>query len=232
MNERLDSWSGARNEGQDGVWVQPADVRGAAAMQRTRDRFGGLDVPATIAGALTALATAVIVGGILGAAVSGFGYQQGVEVAGIEQELSLAGLLAAIAVLFGAFLVGGWVAGRMARFDGGLNGLFTAVWVLVLAALLGGLGAWLGSSYDVFAQVDLPQWFSGDALTVAAIGSGVASAVAMVVGGFLGGRLGERYNRRADATMLSVRDGGLGANPVTSHDVDAQHLTEREAHSA
>jgi hypothetical protein len=88
-------------------------------MQRTRDRFGGLDVPATIAGALTALATAVIVGGILGAAVSGFGYQQGVEVAGIEQELSLAGLLAAIAVLFGAFLVGGWVAGRMARFERG-----------------------------------------------------------------------------------------------------------------
>jgi hypothetical protein len=104
------------------------------------------------------------------------------------------------------------VAGRMARFDGGVNGAVTAVWVLVLAAILGGLGAWAGSEYDVFAQIDLPQWFSGDALTATAIATGVASALAMLVGGFLGGKMGERYNRRADAAMLSIREGGLATD--------------------
>ncbi len=213
MNENADGGAHTRREDQD-VRVTRADVRDAIAVERARDRFGGLDVPATLAGALAALALAVILGGIIGAAVSGFGYQWGVEVDGIEQELSIGGMAAGVVVLFLAFLVGGWTAGRMARFDGGRNGLMTAVWVLILAAILGGLGAWLGSEYDVFAEVDLPQWFSGDAVTGAAIASGVASAIAMLLGGFLGGRLGERFHRRADAAMLSVREGGLGARRI------------------
>jgi hypothetical protein len=198
----------------EAVHVRRADVRDAIAVERARDRFGGLDVPATLAGALAAVALAVLIGGIAGAAVGGFGYQWGVEVDGIEQELSIGGMVAGVVVLFVAFLVGGWAAGRMARYDGGKNGLMTAVWVLILAAALGALGAWAGSEYDVFANVDLPQWFSGDAMTGAAIASGVGSAVAMLAGGFLGGRLGESYHRRADAAMLSLREGGLGARRI------------------
>ena len=198
-----------RQDGARAIYVRNGDVQRSPEIERARERFGGLDVPATLAGALVAIAVTVLLGGILGAAVSGFGYQWGVEVDGIEQELSVGGMVAGVLVLFGAFLVGGWTAGRMARFDGGRNGLVAAIWVVLLAAVLGGLGAWLGSRYDVFSEVDLPQWFSGDALTGAAIASGVASAIAMLLGGLLGGRLGERYNRRADAAMLSVRAGGL-----------------------
>jgi ABC-type Fe3+ transport system permease subunit len=189
--------------------IRQANVEDSLEVARARERFGGVDLPATLAGALVAIALAVLLGGILGAAVSGFGYQWGVEVDGIEQELSVGGMAAGVVVRFVAFLVGGWTAARMARFDGRRNGLLTAVWVLILAAVLGALGAWVGSRYDVFAEVDLPQWFSEDALTGAAIASGVASAVAMLVGGYLGGRLGEGYNRRADAAMLSVRAGGV-----------------------
>lgn len=206
-----------RQRADDGAHAIRVDERGVEdtlEVQRARERFGGLDIPATLAGALVAIATTVLLGGILGAAIGGFGYQWGLEVDGIEQELSVGGIGAGIIVLFVAFLVGGWSAARMARFDGGKNGLTTAIWVLLLAAILGGLGAWLGSEYDVFAEVDLPQWFSDDALTGAAIGSGIASAVAMLLGGFLGGRLGERYNRRADAAMLSVRRGGLTRDPM------------------
>jgi hypothetical protein len=199
----------------DAVYVRRAGVEDSLEFERARERFGGVDLPATLAGALVAVATTVLVGGLVGAGVSGFGYQWGVEVDGIEQELSVGGMIAGVLVLFVAFLAGGWTAGRMARFDGGRNGLLSAVWVLVLAAVLGGLGAWLGSKYDVFSNVDLPQWFSGDALTAAAIASGIASGVAMLVGGLLGGRLGERYNRRADAAMLSVRPGGLGIGALT-----------------
>jgi hypothetical protein len=197
----------------DGARVTRGRLDDAPEVIRGRERFGGVDVPASVAGALVAIASAVLLGGILGAAIGGFGYQWGVEVDGIERELSAGGLVAGVLVLFLAFVAGGWAAGRMARFDGPRNGLLTAVWVLLLAAVLGGLGAWLGSRYDVFAEVDLPQWFSGDALTAAALASGIASAAAMLLGGLLGGRLGERYNRRADAEMLAVRAGGLRREP-------------------
>ena len=67
-----------------------------------RRRFGGLDIPATLVGMLTSLATLVLLGGLIGAGIGAIGY------------------------------------------DGGKNGLMTAVWAIVLAAILSGLAAWLG----------------------------------------------------------------------------------------
>jgi hypothetical protein len=114
-----------------------------------------------------------------------------------------------------AFLVGGWAAARIARYDGGRNGLMTAVWAIVLAAILAGLGAWLGTQYNVFEQApNLPNWFSRDALTTAAIASAVAAAVAMLVGGAVGGIWGERYHQRIDRLIASTRPGGIADPPV------------------
>jgi hypothetical protein len=109
-----------------------------------------------------------------------------------------------VAVLFVAYLIGGWAAGRIARYDGARNGFATGIWTLILAAIVSGLAAWLGSEYDVLGNVDLPQWFSTDAFTTTAIISGVAAIVAMFVGGTIGGHMGERYHRRADRTILAA----------------------------
>ena len=124
-------------------------------------------------------------------------------------------MIAGLATLLVAFLVGGWVAGRIARYDGGRNGVLTAVWFFALAAVTSGLGAWLGDKYDVLPSVRLPQWFSADARTGAAAATGLLALLVMLFAGWLGGRWGERYHRRADAVIATTRDGGL-ARPARS----------------
>jgi hypothetical protein len=172
---------------------------GIAAAQ---ERFGGIDIPASLVGMLTALSTTLILAGLVGAAIGAVGYQTGLE--SNAEDLSIWSMVGGIAVLFVAYLIGGWAAGRIARYDGARNGFAAGIWTLVLGAILAGLGAWIGSEYDVFQNVDLPQWFDSDALTTAAIISGVAAIAAMFAGGILGGLWGEHYHRRADRTIAAT----------------------------
>lgn len=165
------------------------------------DRFGGIDIPASIVGTLTALSTTLILAGLAGAAFGAVGYQTGLEAD--ARDLSIGSLIGGVAVLFVAYIVGGWAAGRMARYDGPRNGFATGLWTIVFAAILAALGAWVDREYDVFRNVELPQWFSTDAFTTAAIVSAAAAIVAMFVGGVLGGMWGERYHRRADRTIVA-----------------------------
>ena len=187
--------------------VRVTDVTGDPGVEEARARFGGIDIPATIAGALAALGTAALLAGILAGAGT-YGYQLGIDNA--EEKLTAGGLIGGLATLFIAFLVGGWVAGRVARYDGGRNGVLTALWFVLLAAATAALGAWAGDKYDVFRNVNLPQWFDSDALTGAAIATGLLALAVMVGAGWLGGRLGERYHRRADALVARTRPGAAG----------------------
>jgi hypothetical protein len=187
--------------------VRVRDARRDVGVAEAQRRFGGIDLPASLVGMLTALAFLVLFAGLVGAAIGAVGYQTGLS--GNEEELSLASLIGGLLALFLAYLLGGWTAGRIARYDGPLNGAMTGVCTLVLAALLAGLGAWLGSQYDVLRDVDLPQWFSRDALTAGAIVSGVLAIAAMLVGGALGGAWGERFHRRADTTIAATRPGAI-----------------------
>jgi len=191
----------------------PRAVHEDVGVATARERFGGIDLPATLVGMLTALAMLVLLGGIVAAALGAIGYQKGLDTddvtASSVDEISLAGLIGGVALLFLAYLVGGWAAARIARYDGPRNGLMTGIWTLLLAAVLSGLGAWLGAEYDVLRNVDLPQWFSRDAVTAGAIVSGVVAILAMLLGGLLGGAWGERYHRRADAQIAWTRPGGI-----------------------
>jgi CBS domain containing-hemolysin-like protein len=182
--------------------VSVRDARRDPGVRAARQTFGGLDLPATLVGTLTALAVLILLGGLVGAAIGAVGYQTGVK--GAAEEISIASLIGGLIVLFIAFLVGGWAAGRMARYDGARNGLVTAVWAIVLAAVLSALAALFGAQYDVFRNVELPQFFTRDALTLGGIVSALVAIAVMLVAGLLGGKWGERYHRRVDAAVLSV----------------------------
>ena len=188
--------------------IRVSDTRPDVGIREARALFGGIDLPATLVGMLTALALVALLGGLITAAIGAIGFQTGLEEN--EEELGIAGLVGGLVTLFLAYVVGGWAAARIARYDGPRNGFMTGVWTILLAAILAGLAAWLGDEYDVFRNVDLPQWFSRDALTTAAIISGLAAIATMLVAGLLGGAWGERYHRRADAAIASTRTGGLG----------------------
>ena len=189
--------------------IRVEDIRRPdVGVAEARARFGGIDVPASLVGMLTALALTTLLAGLVGAAIGAVGYQTGLDGDDVD-DISIASLAGGVAILFLSFLIGGWAAARIARYDGPRNGLMTAVWALLLAAILSGLAAWLGEEYDVFRNVDLPQWFSTEALTTAAIASGIAAIAAMLIGGLLGGMWGERYHRRADATIVGTLEGAI-----------------------
>lgn len=174
-----------------------------------RERFGGIDTPAALAGMLTALGTIVFLASLVAAGAGGLEYQlNAIDVEGNVQEVAIVGLVTAALVVFASFLVGGWAAGRMARYDGGINGLATAVWMLLLVAIFAALGAFVGSEFNAFQQAGLPDWFSqlrGDDVTVAAIVAAIVMVVAMFGGGYLGGKLGEGYHRTVDAALTDPR---------------------------
>ena len=182
---------------------RPAAPDPYAGIHAARERFGGIDIPASLVGMLTALSTVLILAGLVGAAFGVVGYQTGLEQD--AQDLSNGSLIGGVAILFVAYLIGGWAAGRIARYDGARNGFATGVWTLIFGAILAALGAWAGSEYDVFQNVELPQWFDSDAFTTTAIASGIGAIAAMFAGGILGGLWGERYHRRADTTIANTR---------------------------
>src|SRR3954454_3204880 len=99
-------------------------TRGAArdAVDAQRARFGGIKWGAAFFGWLTANGLAVILIALLSAAGVALGLAQGVdtadEAAQQVQTLGIGGGIAILVVLFLAYLAGGYVAGRMARFDG------------------------------------------------------------------------------------------------------------------
>jgi hypothetical protein len=190
----------------------------------THHRYGGFDAGASIAGALTALGVTVLLGGLLGG-IGTIGYQLDLQRG--TDELSIAGLAGGLVTLIAAFLVGGWVAGRIARYDGGRNGLMTAVWFILAAAALAVLGAWLGDRYDVFAGLQVPQWFSDNATTATAVISGLVAALVMLGAGFVGGLIGARYHARADAYLAAEeRDRLTGGEPLETIGADGKrHIT-------
>ena len=187
--------------------VRVPEAEHGSGVEAARSRFGGFDLPASLAGMMVALASTLILAGLASAAIGAIAFQTGVS--GNEEELSLGALITAGAVIFIAFLFGGWAAGRMARYNGALNGFMVAVWFLVLLVVLAALGAVAGDSYDLFgnlqvAKASLPNWFSADQATSGAIVSSIAFALLMVVGAVLGGVWGTRMHRQADREIAST----------------------------
>lgn len=178
--------------------VYRVDDEGEGEALRTRR---GLDVPATLAGALAAVGALLLLSSLVAAAVGTIGYQTDVG----DQDLSIGGLVGGLVVLFLACLAGGWVAGRVARHHGGRHGLVAVLWLVVLAAVLAGLAALFGDDLDVTDDVGLPSWFSDDAWTVAAVVTGVVALLVALVGGWLGGRLGGRHDDRHAVSLVVTR---------------------------
>jgi MFS family permease len=191
----------------DGASVTRGAGRDAVAAQH--DRFGGIKWGAAFFGWLSANGLAVILVALLSAAGVALGLAQNVDTAdeAVDQanEIGIGGGIAILVVLFLAYLAGGYVAGRMARFDGARQGL--AVWIvgLLVVLVLAAAGAILGSKYNVFQDLNLPRIpVDEGTATTAGILTLVAILVVTLAGAVLGGKLGDRYHRRVDRAGFDV----------------------------
>ena len=172
-------------------------VAEARAIQH--DRYGGADGTAIFFGWLSALGLAALLLAVVGAAGTRLGYAN--DVTSDTSAIGIIGAALLVVILLLAYFCGGYVAGRMARFDGARQGL--RVWLLgLLVTVAGAVAGWAGGSqYNVFRQLHLPRIpVSEGTITTGAIITLAVVLVGTLLAAIAGGKAGDRYHARIDAT--------------------------------
>jgi hypothetical protein len=182
--------------------VDRRDETEVVARNEAYDKFGGTNAGAGFFGWLVAVAVTALLTGIVGAVAAAVGDAQNVTQSDAEREAGTVGLVSAIvliAVLVIGYYAGGYVAGRMSRFDGARQGVW--VWLIGLVATVAAVAAgWVfGTKYNVLDRVSLPRIpIPHDQMTT----GGILTAVVLLAGTLLaavaGGKVGQHYHTRVD----------------------------------
>ncbi len=191
--------------GQSGAYFEAMEER----EERLRDIYGGIDWLASFLGFVFALVAGSVLAGIAGLVLVPLGFSPNFNT-GTLGPAAITGLVVVAVVLFLTYFFGGYVSGRLARFDGGLNGIMLVLWTLVaglLVVLAGGilssfLPAGFAEQLRNAVQVGLLPAFN-NLVGIGAIGIGVLVGAFLValLGGFVGGRTGGRYHTDIDYTL-------------------------------
>jgi hypothetical protein len=170
--------------------------------QRQREEYGGINWGAAFFGWLVAVGVAVLLTGILAAAGAAIGLTESTSNAADNasaETLSVAGAIALIVVLAIAYYCGGYVAGRMSRFDGARQGI--GAWAIGLLITLAAavLALVAGSQYNVVERANLPRLPIGEeTLTTGGAIASVLILAGTLLFAALGGIAGARYHRKVD----------------------------------
>lgn len=203
-------------EGPETRVIRPASARDEeddmpyTREERLRDVYGGVDWLASFIGCVCALlCTGILLALFSGLLLGPLGFTLDLRGQAIDTPVII-GLVVVGAILLISYFVGGYVAGRLVRFDGGRNGMATVGWGLLLGIIFGFFGAVLLGSFlpdSIFGAV---QGFLQDTLLptvgglfeLGLVGLGIAlgALLLMLLGGWIGGRLGNRYHSRIDET--------------------------------
>ena len=174
-------------------------VRDVRARQRAE--YGGLNWGAAFFGWLVAVGMAVILIAILSAAGTAFGLSEisESEANANADTIGIVGGILLVATLVIAYYCGGYVSGRMSRFDGARQGLGTWAIGLIVTIVLAVAGAIFGSEYNVLEQLNLPRIpIDEGTLTTGAVIALAAVVILTLLAAMGGGKAGERYHRKID----------------------------------
>jgi PRC-barrel domain len=152
------------------------------------ERYGGSKLGSAFFGWLVAVGLTVLLGIVAGAISAAVGTNAPVTDAGLT-----------VAVLVVAYFAGGYVAGRLARFDGARNGFLTWVIGVLASVVLAVVGAFVGAQYDVLNRVPLPTLpTSLEQVTVPGLVLVAVAVLGTLVAAMLGAKAGEGFHRRVD----------------------------------
>lgn len=168
---------------------------------RQHEEYGGFNVGAAFFGWLVAIGIAVLLTALLsaGGAAIGLSELSAGEARSSADTISIVGGILLLVVLAVAYYAGGYVAGRMSRFDGARQGVGVWVFGILATLLLAALGAIAGSEYNVLAQLNLPRIpIDEGSLATGAVIALIIAILVTLVAAMLGGKLGERYHRKVD----------------------------------
>jgi hypothetical protein len=174
---------------------------------RLRDMYGGVDWLASFLGFVFAAVLGAIFSVVTGLLLAPLGFS--LNLGGEIGAAVITGLVLVAVLVFLTYFCGGYVAGRLARFDGGRNGMMLLLWTLVttlLAALVGGifsnfLPAGISESVQNLIQNGVLSTIGNlSQLGLVGIVIFIGALLVALLGGFLGGRLGSRYHTEIDRT--------------------------------
>ena len=174
--------------------------------RRQREEFGGLSWGSAFFGWLVAVGLAVLLIALLSAAGTAVGLTQTTadEAAGSADTIGIVGGILLLAILAVAYYAGGYVGGRMARFNGPRQGF--AVWLLglIVTIVLAVAGVLLGAEYNVLGSLNLPRIpVDEGALTTGGLIALAAVLVGTLLAAVAGGKAGSHYHRKVDRVGLA-----------------------------
>lgn len=187
--------------------VDPTLADRETAVARQKERFGGIKVGSAFFGWLAATGMAVLLTALVAAAGTAVGLANNTDVneavnqaAQNSGTVGLVGIIVLLVILFLSYYCGGYVAGRMARFNGAKQGLMVWVWALIAAIVVAILGLVAGQQFNVLANLNsFPRIpINEGQLTTTSIIAAIVVALVALVGAVLGGLAGMRFHRKVD----------------------------------
>ncbi|SFU10768.1 hypothetical protein [Arthrobacter sp. ov118] len=184
--------------------ILPGDPAATAIREtvvaREEERFGGIKIGSAFFGWLVSTAMAVLLVALVEAGGRA-GFLPGTDPlprAGQESSGGMTGMIVLLSLQLLAYFSGGYVAGRMARFNGVGQGLMVWIWGVIGAATMALLA--ITGQYDVLTTLNrllrLPL-LEGQ-LGIGGIIAAIAVAATALIGAVLGGLTGVHYHRRVD----------------------------------
>ncbi len=183
---------------------------------REKERYGGIKVGSAFFGWLTATGTAVLLTALAAAAGTAVGVANNTDAAQAldqasrnSQTVGVVGIIVLLVILFVAYYCGGYVAGRMARFNGAKQGLMVWIWAIIIAVVVAILGLVAGSKFNILANLNSFPRIPIDEGQVT--GTGILALVVVAVvslgGALLGGLAGMHFHRQVDKAGFAPAEG-------------------------
>jgi hypothetical protein len=177
-----------------------------------KEKYGGVKVGSAFFGWVTATGMAVLLTALAAAAGAAVSVATNSNVANTinqagtnPQTVGITGSIILLVIIFVAYYCGGYVAGRMARFNGIRQGFAVWLWTVVIAIIVAIISAIAGSKFDILANLNsfprIPM--NEGTLTTAGIVALVIVAVASLVGALLGGLAGMHFHRKVDRAVVT-----------------------------
>ncbi|RAX47343.1 hypothetical protein DQ353_19130 [Arthrobacter sp. AQ5-05] len=183
-----------------------ANERARERFSRESGEFGGVKVGSAFFGWVVAMGMSVLLTALITAFGAGVGLATHTDLGSAAEQITrnpgVAAWISAavlVLVLFAAYFCGGYVAGRMARFNGVRQGVAVWIWAIIVAIVVAVLSLFAGNAFDAWNQLNgspmVPfQWNMGP---IGWIVLAIAVAVPLLAA-ILGGQSGMHYHRRID----------------------------------
>lgn len=181
-----------------------------------RSRFGGIKPGSAFFGSMTATGISVLLTALVTAVSAAAGAANSVEPSTVLkqasqnlQTVSITGGIILAVLLFVSYYCGGYVAGRMARFDGAKQGLAVWLWAVIATIIAAALAALAGTRFNHLLNATAFPGITANEETLTAGSFTILSIAALVTlaGAVLGGQMGMRFHRRVDQAAVNHQIG-------------------------